>query len=448
MQPRHRVGQAGGQHFRRTGPADDLRSERILRDERLTDPPTFLDVNRGELVGVGHVVEVALLALAVVGAFGDKLEPRFLRSAVGRHADRRAGDATRRHFDNCGFAGAGVVRVAVANQDAVLQSQVVLGVRKGVVSGDQERVEVGHVPRHEGIDFRHQVVSRRAVLLADHLKRDVPRHPGPAAAEAAVLDHADHVRRPEPLNGELGNVLLPLVAVRHFGGVHDKHQPTLTGGFEGLNFTIDRQRRFDRRALIAARAEAVRPADHHQPAPLVVHGRSQHFGLVVGEAFVGDVGQNHRVVVAQEDAEFALVLREFIGGEAIDAELVGRPAVLLRRFKPQRGQQVIVRRAAAVRRVFVQQQHPPLAPRDDCRFDTVVRGAVTGQAGHDGAAVDRTRFRRRERGPKRERRIARPIDAVAEPEHVQPRKQPHLRRLTGFEKLRAVFHLDGRRLTR
>ena len=264
----------------------------------------------------------------------------------------------------------------------MLDGQGVLRVGQRVVRLDQERVEVGHVPRDERVDLGEQAVAGRAVGLANSLERDVPDHPGVGvdpAPDAAELHHADHVGRPEPLDGELGDVLLPLVAVGHFGGVHDEHQPPLPRGLEGFDLAIDRQRGFDRRTLVAARAEPVRPADHDQPAALVVDLRADHLGLVGGEPLVGDVGQNHRVVVRQKDPEFALVGRQFIGRQAVHAQLALGLTVLLVQLEAQRLQEVIVARRVRARQRLVEQQDAALTAGDDGRFDAVVLDAIPGQ---------------------------------------------------------------------
>src|SRR5207244_13639863 len=107
-------------------------------------------------------------------------------------------------------------------------------------------------------------VEQVSLLLADYLQGNVPFMAAPF-----VVDNADLIVWGELLDGELGDLLFPAVAVLHLAGVHDQHQPALGLDLERFDVAIDRQRLLNRRALPTAGAEAVGTADHDQAAALV-----------------------------------------------------------------------------------------------------------------------------------------------------------------------------------
>src|SRR5437879_945572 len=109
------------------------------------------------------------------------------------------------------------------------------------------------------------MAEHRRAPLADELEWDVP-----SVLAAVVIDQPHHVHRRQLLDRELGNLLLPAVALGHFRGVHEEDQAALALDLERFDVAIDGQRLLDRRALPAAGAETVRTADHDETAALLV----------------------------------------------------------------------------------------------------------------------------------------------------------------------------------
>ena len=63
-----------------------------------------------------------------------------------------------------------------------------------------------------------------------------------------------------------------------------------------LDLHVDGERLLDRRVHPAAGAEAVAPAQHHQPGAHVVAVGGQELVLALGERLLGDVAQDHAVI--------------------------------------------------------------------------------------------------------------------------------------------------------
>ena len=98
------------------------------------------------------------------------------------------------------------------------------------------------------------------------------------------------------MSGFLSDLLLPVVALGDFAGVHDHRQRTLAGDAGRLDLHVDRQGLLDRRVHPAARAEAIGAAQHDQARAKVVRVAFEQLLLFLGERVLGDIGEDHAIV--------------------------------------------------------------------------------------------------------------------------------------------------------
>ena len=213
-----------------------------------------------------------------------------------RDADGGACHPVVSHELHCGNSIRPIRGVAIADENRVLDRKCIFGGNQRLDGARQERVEVGHVAGCHAVDFAEEIAFPRA----DFLERN---HPTDAVATETVLHEADHILRVQPVDREACDVLLPLVAVGHFGGVHDENEAAATGRLNRFDLAIDGERRLDRRALIATGAVRIRPADHDEPATLIVDRRANRFHLIGSKRLRRHVREDDAIEVTQEQRE-------------------------------------------------------------------------------------------------------------------------------------------------
>ena len=159
-------------------------------------------------------------------------------------------------------------------------------------------------------------LKKRLSLAADDLQRDVPLGRAPIEVEHAYL-----VRRREFSDGQLGDLLLPAISVRHFRGVHEQDEAALALDLDRLDIAVNGKGLLHRGSLPSAGAEAVGPSDHDQPASLLVHVAPQHLLLIFAEQLRRDIGEDDAIVIAEKDAKVRLVFGQAARLDGMDLEL-------------------------------------------------------------------------------------------------------------------------------
>ena len=239
-----------GKTFDRLGHGFQDRRERLVGDQTAANHGGFLDEDLRELARILGVVITSACGL------GDNLQRLDLLGAVRRDADGRYGDAT----------GAKLLQellgrhagVAVGNNDAVLERGV--GVFQGRVGHLHGAAEIRHVAGGGAVDPRVQLPA-----LGGGRQGKEP------AISTSVHQDADQILTAQHANGGLGDFFRPIVAPSELGCVQDKNQGAVGHDLAHFDFHVHRQGALDGRAAVAAGAEAVFAADHHQAQPRVHH---------------------------------------------------------------------------------------------------------------------------------------------------------------------------------
>ena len=174
------------------------------------------------------------------------------------------------------------------------------------------RREVGHVPHDHLLGG-----GDRRLLVAGLLEGEGPTG---AAGAPVVVDDAHVIEPAQGVDGGDGDLLPPVVALGHLGGVHDQGQGAADdlAGLWGIE--LDGKYFGDLRVDPAAGPEGLGSPEHDQPSAQVVHVGVQGPVLLVGQGVAGDVGQHHGVVAAHEHRPAG----EGGGRQDIDRDAFGR----------------------------------------------------------------------------------------------------------------------------
>ena len=234
----------------------ELRLERLLDERSLRGELRLQREDPGDRLGILRVVETPLAPLRDVD---HELHVGVLADGDGRdgdlvldHAPQEPGEIAARHL-------------TVGEEDDVLEEGRPLEeLRVGLL---ERRVAIGTAAR---LDRSDGVVDR--VLVLGHAHRDIPDELGVPALDADLVTIVEQIHH--EVGGLLGEVELRdlLVARRHrhrARSIHRQHDGKARDLDLLLDLHRDRQRFFDRRAVVAAEAEALLAADHHEPAALV-----------------------------------------------------------------------------------------------------------------------------------------------------------------------------------
>ncbi|NNJ28027.1 hypothetical protein LzC2_41380 [Planctomycetes bacterium LzC2] len=272
------------------GRAEQLRDERFLVDGRFRGGDGLLGEDLGDVAGVvGEVVPTA------AGA-GDLFEEVHVGALPD--ADRGDGDAVAGEVAGDAVEVAGGA-LAVGQDDDVLELRG--GPAEGVAGLGHRGIQRGAAAGADGGDARFQPgLVAGGANVGD---------PGRGAVEG---DHAQLVLRAEQFDRGLGGVLgqLNLLAAHRAGFVDDQHHRQR--GLLLLLFEVgaDRQHLLQHAAVVAAEAEGLVPAQHHQPAAEVADVGPHDGHLTAGQVRRGDVGEDDDLVVLQ----VGHVLRHAAGG--------------------------------------------------------------------------------------------------------------------------------------